>query len=320
MADMESAGDILQDVQPRAPFSRWLVDVKEIWPHPKNDFGKKSTAEWGATPEVKCQLDILLPEEKARVLRFFHVRDAKLCLASYILKRRAVVQACGVPWSQAVLSEDHNRRPCYKSMTTSGVYFDFNVSHHGTLVALVGCTKPKVRVGIDIVQIPWDKDLPLVLQNGFEDWITTYRDIFSRQEIADMINYPINDGTDDMARSKVKLRSFYTHWCLKEAFIKMKGEALLASWLKDLEFRNVTVPSLADGALDSDDSSSWTGRTTSVEVWLYGRLLTDVTMELQALGEDYLFATSVSESDVCLPHFDVQEVGDPTVSTKSSEA
>ncbi|KZF21519.1 4'-phosphopantetheinyl transferase [Xylona heveae TC161] len=39
-----------------------------------------------------------------------------------------------------------------------------------------------------------------------------------------------------------QLRLFYAHWCLKEAYIKMTGEALLAGWLKELEFRNVRPP------------------------------------------------------------------------------
>ena len=318
---MSNIGDNIQnDSAKQLSIFRWFVDVKEIWPPPTTDLSKRSVAEWGATREVKSLLDLLLPEEKNRILRFFHVRDAKLCLASYILKRRAIVQAYDVSWSQAVLSEDHCRRPCYKPNATSDVYFDFNVSHHGTLVALIGCTKAKIRVGIDIVQIPWDKDLPSVLHSGFSEWIKTYQDIFSAREIAEMIDFPLSEGTDKVAQAKGKLRNFYTHWCLKEAFIKMKGEALLASWLKDLEFRNVAVPSPADGATESNNTRTWAGRTTSVETWLYGRLLTDVTMELQALGEDYLFATSISESNVFLPQYDAQEMDGLTVSKESSEA
>lgn len=44
-----------------------------------------------------------------------------------------------------------------------------------------------------------------------------------------------------------KIRNFYAHWCLKEAYIKMTGEALLAPWLRDLEFRNVRPPVAASG-------------------------------------------------------------------------
>lgn len=207
----------------KASMFRWLADVREIWPSPVAESSKTTTGAWGETLGAKRPLATLLPGERARVLRFFHVRDAKMCLASYLLKRRAIVHACDVPWALAILSEDHHRRPYYQPQVGSETYFDFNVSHHGTMVALVGCTTPKVRVGVDVVQIPWEKELPLVLRDGFENWITTYRDIFSTQELEGMIRCPEGDERHDVAHAKMKLRRFYTHWCLKEAFIKMKG-------------------------------------------------------------------------------------------------
>jgi len=61
-----------------------------------------------------------------------------------------------------------------------------------------------------------------------------------------------------------KLRNFYAHWCLKEAYIKMTGEALLAPWLRDLEFRNVRPPAAASSLSSSVAVASTVGRTSSV--------------------------------------------------------
>ncbi len=41
---------------------------------------------------------------------------------------------------------------------------------------------------------------------------------------------------------EAKLRRFYTFWALKEAYVKMTGDALLADWLRVLEFRKVRAP------------------------------------------------------------------------------
>ena len=301
--------DTETDSEKKATTFRWLVDLKDQLRPQAPDPKKVSTAECATSHEVKKVLEMLLPEEKARVLRYYHVRDAKLCLVSYLLKRRAIVKADGVPWSQALISEDDNRRPYYQPTSGSHIHFDFNVSHHGTLVALVGCTKPKVRVGIDVVQIPWDRDVPSVLREGFGKWINTYSDVFSLQELEDMVGHSEVETTETVPTAKVKLRNFYAHWCLKEAFIKMQ-EALLATWLKEFEFRNAIVPPPPDQAATSIDVQAWGGVSNSVDVWLRGRLVTDVSIEMQALGEDYLIATSVSERGAFMPGFELREIDD----------
>ncbi|CRK44762.1 hypothetical protein BN1723_006288 [Verticillium longisporum] len=51
--------------------------------------------------EASRALALLTPDERAGVLRFYHVRDAKLSLGSHLLKRHAIARFCGVPWSRA---------------------------------------------------------------------------------------------------------------------------------------------------------------------------------------------------------------------------
>ena len=297
-----------EDSSPEARIFRWIVDVEHRWQPPENGTSTTATVEWASLGAVEDILEVLLPQEQARVKRFFHVRDAKLCLASYILKRRAISRACHVPWSQALLSEDINRRPCFQPPEKSDVNFDFNVSHHGTLVVLVGCTEPQVRVGVDVVQIPWVRDVPLVLKDGFKKWISTYEDVFSLQEIDEMVNYPMNSESSQEDHVKCMIRNFYAHWCLKEAFIKMQGAALLATWLQELEFRNVVLPSCGGSTTNALGHRCWSDPSMSIEVWLRGHRLNDVTMELQSLGNDYFIAAAISRRTALLPQFEIQQI------------
>ena len=87
----------------------------------------------------------------------------------------------------------------------------------------------------------------------------------------------------------------------------MTGEALLAPWLKDLEFKNVKVPLPASHGLDAPQGGQWGQICGDVEIWLRGSRVTDVTMELQAFGEDYMIGTAAS--NVHAPLSDFRELG-----------
>ncbi|EKG13433.1 4'-phosphopantetheinyl transferase [Macrophomina phaseolina MS6] len=89
-----------------------------------------------------------------------------------------------------------------------------------------------------------------------------------------------------------KLRRFYTFWCYKEAYIKLTGEALMASWLKQLEFKNVRAPRPGTVARCSTHGS-WGEKVDDVEVWLHGRRVEDVRMEIQAFEEDRMVSIAV---------------------------
>jgi len=163
---------------------------------------------------------------------------------------------------------------------------------------------------------------------GFEGWVDMYTEIFSEEESWDM-KYSVDafkllDGTvvtpaeigrhdrcctrnrqltvrlaDGQARTfssdlliDAKLRRFYTFWCYKEAFIKLSGEALLAKWLKDLEFKNVRAPTAGTVARCSTHGT-WGERVDDVEVWMHRRKLGDVKMEIQAFEEDFMIGVAV---------------------------
>ena len=282
---------------------RWLLDVKDLWPIPDEQLTKtQSTAHWASGSDAARALSLLPAAERARVLRFYHPRDAKLCLGSNLLKHRAISHACQVSWDQATISEDRNHKPCYKPTEPKGLNIEFNVSHHGTLVSLVGCASSIPKLGTDIVQVSWEKDYAAIQKDGFKTWVNIYEAVFSDREVADIIAYT-PAMSDPQAMMKAKLRHFYAHWCLREAYVKMTGEALLAPWLKDLEFRNVKVPPPASHVSPEDGDGGWGQVCTDYDIWFKSKKVTNVKMELQAFGEDYMIATAISESNISLLPF-----------------
>ncbi len=81
-------------------------------------------------------------------------------------------------------------------------------------------------------------------------------------------------------------------WCLREAYVKMTGEALLAPWLKELEIADVQAPNPANG-VQGETSLVEGGAVKDFHIFFKGKKLTDVKMELSALGPAYMVAGSV---------------------------
>ena len=287
-----------------------------------------STEHW-ATGDALRALSVLPPEETAKVLRFWRPQDAKLKLGSYLLKHLAIVRSCGTSWSESVISVANNGKPCYNPPAdTQEKTVEFNVSHHGAVVVLVGRAGPGARLGIDVAHVDWDKDRRAVGREGFEGWVRIFQDVFSAREMADMVStipdtYTLEDSTvvnlkevqerggsykvdkeklivqmpdgteltiSSEARLKARLRRFYTFWSLKEAYVKMTGEALMAKWLQELEFRNVRV-SQTSNQLQS--TGLWGGIVSDVEVWLRNVKESETCMEVHAFREDYIISTAV---------------------------
>ena len=289
---------------------RWVLDVQPLWPTPFDGSSsspptaREATAQWANTDGVQHALKLLSPEERAKVLRFYRPSDAKLSLGSCLLKHRAIVFTCDVPWSEAITGEDSNKKPCYKSPNPEANTLEFNVSHHGALVALVGCPGKAVRLGVDIVRINWEKDFARVVKEGFQSWAQTYEAVFSDREVQDIANYVVPGHNDVQDAIRAKLRHFYAHWCLKEAYVKMTGEALLAPWLKDVEFRNVQVPlPNSQSQNGAKGAFSWGQTCRNVEIWAYGKQVTDVHLEIQAFRDEYMIATASSNTGAPLSAF-----------------
>ncbi|KAL8767763.1 MAG: hypothetical protein Q9209_005849 [Squamulea sp. 1 TL-2023] len=278
---------------------RWVLDVQSEWPCSDSiKSGRGASALWAHENDNQRVLNLLTSKEREMVLRFYHIKDVKLSLASQLLKHCAVVQSCHVPWSDSVISKHENHKPCYIPMNSSGKRLEFNISHHGSLVALAGCADTDIQLGVDVVQLDHIRDLPRVRREGWSSWVKTYDAVFSAREVQDIATWepsPTLKG-DDLLKSK--LRHFYAHWCLKEAYVKMTGEALMAPWLQDMEFRNVRVPQAATGPLTMRPSNEWGETISDVEVWRDGKKITEVKLELQAFRDDYMIGTASSRLDV----------------------
>jgi 4'-phosphopantetheinyl transferase len=192
-----------------------------------------------------------------------------------------------------------------------------------------------VELGVDIVCVNERNDYRSIDQDGFDGWVEVYREIYSDEESWDMKYnvdpFPLLDGTmvtpdmlgrhDRCCRREenlvatlpsgerrqfssdllidAKLRRFYTYWCYKEAYIKMDGEALLANWIRELEFKNVKAPRPGTVARCST-LGTWGERVGDVEVWFKRQRLDNLRMEIQAFEEDYMFSVA-AKTDKVLP-------------------
>lgn len=203
---------------------RWIVDVGPLWTNHASSTSSRTralTKDWNTIESVQSTLQHLSPDEQAKVLRFHFAIDAKLALASCLLKRRAISEICHVPWTKAIVREDSNRKPCYMPENGTEKTLEFNVSHHGTLVPIVACEGKATRLGVDVVSIDTERQYASITKSGFESWAKTYEAVFSDREVQDIIDFEPPGEFDDRSRLEAKIRHFYAHWCFKEAYVKM---------------------------------------------------------------------------------------------------
>lgn len=226
---------------------------------------------------------------------------------------------------------------------------EFNVSHQAGLVALVGCktTDIDAEIGVDIVCVNERNDYRTIDEEGFDGWVDIYSEIFSHEESFDMKynadTFPLLDGTlvtpnmlqalrhdrctkrnehltitlpsgeertfDSDLLIDAKLRRFYTFWCYKEAYIKLDGEALLANWIPQLEFKHVRAPRPGTPARCSTHGT-WGERVGDAEVWFTrqkggdgpagvgnvkegeSRRLDDTKVEIQSFEEEFMIGVA----------------------------
>jgi 4'-phosphopantetheinyl transferase len=239
-----------------------------------------------------------------------------MSLASSLLKHLAITKLYNVPWSKSTISRDGNGKPCYLPKT-----IDFNVSHQAGLVTLVAGS---FDLGTDIVCVNERDDLGRIEKDGLFTWVDMHAEVFSPREIQYIKLDPSNlglehldlsgYGRDAVARCQyrnqkaewtsngashtiesnlivdAKLRRFYAAWCLREAYVKMTGEALLAEWLQRLEFRNFRSPKPKDNV---HGSSLEVGEIMDrFDIHFKGKKVEDVVIELRAIGQDFMIATS----------------------------
>ncbi|KAF1822321.1 putative phosphopantetheinyl transferase [Dissoconium aciculare CBS 342.82] len=326
----------------------WLLDTRSLWPA-----GRDNNI-WNAAGGSEA-MALLSTEEQKTVSSKMFLPDAKMSLASALLKRLFISKALDIPWNNVIISRKNDRRhgkPC--AVDTAGrpiEGIDFNVSHQAGLVTLIGWDgkqrheygaggdvqglissgahpEQDVMVGTDIVCVNERDDYRTIDSEGLDSWIDIYDFVFSDEERWTMkydVDYvTLLDGTilqrEELGRHdrciqrdkiitvkassgqtvrfnsdlliEAKLRRFYTFFCYKEAYIKLAGEALLAPWLKQLEFSNVRSPRPGSPARCSTDGQ-WGEEITDVETHLNGAEVSDVKMKIQAFEEQFMIATAI---------------------------
>jgi 4'-phosphopantetheinyl transferase len=227
-----------------------------------------------------------------------------MMLGSHLLKHYLISRFCDVPWHEVKLSRDAHKKPIYRDPVTGKLPVAFNVSHQAGIVALIavhGYDKGEVDVGVDVVCTSErrDRDVQTIERDGWPSYVDIYADVFSRSEV-NYLKYqilsvpgaPRGAGTTQEEMVDFKLRSFYTIWCLREAYVKMTAEALVAEWLGQLEFRNFLPPKPTPG-FDVPAHEDGPQVLKEHDIHFRGRKVNDANVCLRALGPDYIFATAV---------------------------
>ncbi|KAF3392634.1 hypothetical protein F1880_008668 [Penicillium rolfsii] len=292
-----------------------------------------NTREWEANGLDLPLLNVLRPAEQEAVKRYHHASDRRMSLASHLLKYLYIHRACSVPWREIIFSRTPmpENRPYYASK--SDIQVDFNASHQASLTMLAGVIAPSLeqlasqtiqgvaplppRIGVDITCVN-ERRKPMKTMKDFTDFVSIFSEVFSPKELAIMQN-PISTlrrarelglaksfpSEDNETVIEFGLRLFYSYWALKEAYLKMTGDALLAEWVRHLEFTNVIPPAPVDpliaskpyGVSTSADHvprspHNWGPPYTEVEVSRDGVLIENVRLQLQAFESDYIIATA----------------------------
>lgn len=245
------------------------------------------------------------------MLKYFFVRDAKMALVSHLLKHHVISSTLGVSWAATRLTRDARGKPIYVDPASGTQPCAFNVSHQAGLVALVavvGYDGPgPVDVGVDIVCVSErrDRDRRLIRDEGWARFVEVHSDVFGRGEDTYLkrggeLQLPLysSGGGGGGSRPRppagsaqeetVKLRCFYALWCLREAYVKMTGDALLAPWLGDLEFVRFRAPAAVEASGLVAGRNGTDEVLTEHEVVFKGQTVDDANIALRSLGRDYM--------------------------------
>lgn len=203
-------------------------------------------------------------------------------------------------------------------------------------------TKIQVGTDVVCANERLKQDYSHIDKSGFFDWVDMHADVFAESELSHMklspvpvevngaeielqgygkdalskcqwrnthikVSYQDSEGTKtiDVGGDEViskKLRRFYAMWCLRETYVKMTGEALLAPWLKDLEITEVQLPAASHDIRDQN-SLERGDLKKEFPILFKGRKVDDVKMELVALGANYMVggAIRIPEEEQTLP-------------------
>ncbi|KAJ5751930.1 4'-phosphopantetheinyl transferase A [Penicillium odoratum] len=298
--------------------ARWYIDIRD----------------WESNGKNLPLLEFLRPDEQKAVTRYYHAPDKRMSLASHLLKYLFIHHACGIPWKHIILrrTEMPENRPYYKSSSDTQV--EFNVTHQAGLTILAGTIAPspeqmqnysigrdlpaQPRLGIDVTCVNENRRKIIKTMPEYLEHVSIFVDVFSDRELEIMRNpaAALNqaralglakafDGSNTQETIvRFGIRLFYSYWALKEAYLKMTGDALLAPWLRTLEFSNVIPPDPVDPLqapkpyvsqppkFIPQSPKNWGPPFAGVKITKAGKSLDDVRLQLVAFESDYIVAVA----------------------------
>lgn len=322
------AENINTDLQGLPTTVRWYIDARD----------------WESNGLDLPLIEALRPDEQKAVRKYHHAADKRMSLSSHLLKYLFIHHACAVPWKDIVLARTPapEGRPYYKP--ASGPNIEFNVTHQAGIIGLAGTIEPneeqlqrhtaggnvppRPRLGIDVTCVNENRRRVLTNMKDYLEFVSIFVDVFSDEELRIMKNpaaalrrarelghakaFPPLDideaGTpiekqENVVRFGVRL--FYSYWGLKEAYLKMTGDALLAPWVRTVEFSNVIPPDPVEPLVASkpykqskdpkdipQSPMNWGPPLHDVKVSLAGKPLDDVRLQLVPFESDYIVALS----------------------------
>ncbi|KAI5809146.1 hypothetical protein DFH27DRAFT_252541 [Peziza echinospora] len=243
----------------------------------------------------RLPLDLLPPAAQTAATRFHQPADRRLAVGSQLLQRVLILQSLDRSTAPSIESielwkDAESGRPGYvppKQTGASGeaaVLCDYNVSHHSQLVVLAGLYIPESAaagsniptplIGVDVVPTEIPSRQSRVDPSEFlESFTCESAQIFTPLEIKIIMAPPT-------WAKRVKM--FYLHWSLKEAYVKAVGTGLVTDLTK-IEFRNVKAFDHGDEQVNGKRVRK---RNTDVTLYLDGVLQSNWYLEVEEYKTD----------------------------------
>ncbi|KAG0357468.1 hypothetical protein BG005_003496 [Podila minutissima] len=165
-------------------------------------------------PKVECD----------RLLRFRVEDDMRRGLIGRLMIHAFFAAFHGCSWDKLVFSRSETNKPILVQPEHLQS-INFNVSHHGDWVVLVGETSGDkgVKLGVDCMD--FQEQVP---GESFESFSACFHDQLTSKELAFMSDASVTSTNS-------QLRRFYRIWCLKESVVKALGVGIDFN-LKSFEF------------------------------------------------------------------------------------
>lgn len=182
-----------------------------------------NTTNWQPSDdEWDWYLSLLDKNQRSHVTSFRFAKDAKHSLIGRVLIKLCINQMTGLRWNDIELEFNEYGKPSLKNNPN----VDFNVSHSGDYVILIGmfysnsdetlATKC-FTVGCDVMKLTKINDSEQMCASELENFELVIDSQYTELE---------KGYIGGKLTNRERLLAFYRVWCLKEAFIKALGVGL----------------------------------------------------------------------------------------------